>query len=99
MNNDMENKLNAHIDLQKNNSADNGAILRQAVQKTPIFKQNANMTNSVKKSVEEFLLNPEFVESYNDFCDSLVNKGYSLELAIDKTDKVFNILKDKNLYD
>ena len=98
MNNDMENKLNNHIDLQKKHSANSGAIQRQAAQKTSLFEQN-NVSNCVKKSMEEFLKNPELIESYNDFCDSLVNEGYSLELAIDKTDKVFNILKDKDLYD
>ena len=87
-----------HIDAQKNSSCDN-AIQKQAAQKTrSSFNMNPCVSDSIKKSTEEFLKNPELIEAYNDFCDSLVKKGYELRAAIEKTDAVFNTLKNEDLY-
>ena len=87
-----------HIDAQKNNGSDN-AIKKQAAQKTcSSFNINCYASDSIKKSTEEFLKNPELIEAYNDFCDSLVEKGYELRAAIEKTDAVFNALKNEDLY-
>ena len=87
-----------HIIARKNNGCDN-AIEKQAAQKThSSFNINPCASNSIKKSTEEFLKNPELIEAYNDFCDSLVEKGYELRHAIEKTDAVFNALKNKDLY-
>lgn len=61
-----------------------------------------NMDNSQSKEIkalmEQFKQNPQLVESYIYFCDSLVNEGRSLEQAIKYTDLVFGVLKDENLY-
>lgn len=58
----------------------------------------SQVSDSVKRSVEEYLANPEYIQAQVDFCDSLVQEGKNLEESIDKTDKVFQILKDKNIY-
>ena len=87
-----------HIDAQKNSGCDN-AIQKQAAQKTcSSFNINPCASNSIKKSTEEFLKNPELIEAYNNFCDSLVDRGYELRIAIEKTDAVFNALKNEDLY-
>ena len=59
---------------------------------------NKNTTDSVKKSVLEFISNTEFVRSHVDFCDSLIEQGYNLKEAIEKTDEVFEILQQKETY-
>jgi len=46
-----------------------------------------------KKSVDIFLQNPELVEAQVDFCDSLVEKGCSLEKAAYITSEVFKLLE------
>ncbi len=98
MNNDMAGELNNHIELQKNNGADN-SIQKQSAQKSDSsFLKNTNASDSIRKSTQEFIKNPEFVQTYVDFCDSLVEEGCILREAIDKTDKIFKVLKDKNLY-
>ena len=87
-----------HIEAQKNSGCDN-AIQKQAAQKTcSSFNINCYASDSIKKSTEEFLKNPELIEAYNDFCDSLVEKGYELRAAIEKTDAVLNALKNEDLY-
>ena len=56
---------------------------------------NKNTTESVKKSVLEFISNTEFAQAHVDFCDSLIEHGYNLKEAIEKTDEVFEILHKK----
>lgn len=58
-----------------------------------------NMTNSrTKSSVIEFLNNEDYVTSHVEFCDSLVEKGYKLEEAVQITDEVFAHLKKDFTY-
>ena len=57
-----------------------------------------HVTDSVKKSTQEFLKNTEFVQAHVDFCDSLVKNGYKLEEAIQITDSIFETLKQKETY-
>ena len=55
-------------------------------------------TNSIKKSTQEFIKNPELVKAQVEFCDSLLEEGYCLKEAIEKTDCVFEILKKEETY-
>lgn len=61
-----------------------------------------NMSNlrnkGVKLATEQFLNNPDFVQSHVDFCDSLTQRGIPLEKAILMTDKTFDVLSDENTY-
>ena len=59
---------------------------------------NVRVSDSVKKSLEEYMQNPELIEAYIDFCDSLVKEGYCLKDAVDKTDGVFEILHNEETY-
>ena len=56
------------------------------------------VSKSVKESVDEFLADPEQVQAYIEMCDSIVERGHCLREAIDKTDCVFDILKEENIY-
>lgn len=55
-------------------------------------------SNGVIYSMEIFKNDPCGVESYNEFCDTLIEKGYSLEDAIDKADAFFTCLKNSSTY-
>ena len=57
-----------------------------------------NMDRRAIESTEYFVNNPQKVQAYVDFCDSIVERGQSLEYAIDTTDSVFNSLKSKDTY-
>lgn len=59
---------------------------------------NKNATNSVKKSALEFAANPDLIKAHVDFCDSLIEHGYNLREAIEKTDAVFEVLQKKDTY-
>ena len=59
---------------------------------------NKHTSDSVKKSTEKFLQNPDGVEAYIDFCDKLIEKGHTLEEAINKTDYVFKALTQEETY-
>ncbi|MBE7707600.1 MAG: hypothetical protein E7Z88_02715 [Cyanobacteria bacterium SIG27] len=89
MNNDVANLNN----ISAQNIASSNAIEKSAAQKT-----SNPIENSVKKSVEEFILNPEYVEAHIELCDEFTKKGYCLKDAIDKTDSIFEALKDKETY-
>ncbi|MBQ8634932.1 hypothetical protein IJ425_02110 [bacterium] len=68
----------------------------------PIKNENQTaqyVSDSVMESVQKFLENPEYAESYIHFCDSLTADGMELREAIDKTDKVFSALKNKKIYE
>jgi hypothetical protein len=97
MNNDVAGKLNNKFDAQKKFASN--SIEKQAAQKTtnPINSPEF-ISKNVDKSIESFLNNPEYIQAHVDFCDSLVEHGYSLEDAIKKTDAVFEILHQKETY-
>lgn len=61
-----------------------------------------NMDNPFSKAcvqaIEEFKQNPELVEAQIELQDELVKKGYTLEEAIIKSDSIFSILKQQDLY-
>lgn len=69
-----------------------------AMGKAQVNMSKIKVSDSVKRSTEGYLANPEYVQAHVDFCDSLVQEGINLEDAIDKTDKAFRILKDKDTY-
>ena len=107
MNNDMTGKLGNYFDAQKNGCADNLTTQEQMSQ--PLFLSDEEAFNkivgvntvskSVKEATQEFIENPEIIESYISLCDGFVENGSCLREAIDKTDRVFNALKDKNIYE
>lgn len=111
MNNDMAKKLNNHIATRKMNSANSNAIQKKSAQKSTMpnigltadtFAQlncvSENISENVIKSTQEFLNNPEIIESYVEICDEFVNKGSHLREAIDKTDRIFEMLHTEELY-
>ena len=55
-------------------------------------------SNSVTYATDVFKAHSDEVEMYNDFCDTLVEHGYSLEDAIEKTDMFFTCLKESETY-
>lgn len=58
------------------------------------------MSNAgARLSTIEFLKDEGFAHAHVDFCDSLVQKGYSLEDAIKITDEVFADLKKSSTYE
>ena len=61
-------------------------------------KMNKNMSDGIKSSTQAFMANPDLVQAHVDFCDSLVENGYCLKDAIDMTDKVFEVLNQKETY-
>ena len=58
----------------------------------------AAVNNRVASSVEAFKNDTQYAQSYVDFCDSLKEKGYSLEDAIIGTDMIFQGLKQESTY-
>ena len=91
MNNDMARNSNNHINAC-NNSTDNSVIQKSTASKNEFLK------NRTIASVQKFIQNPELAQSHVEFCDSLLDKGYSLIDAIDKTDKIFEMLKEEEIY-
>ena len=63
-----------------------------------ISEKRAQNELSTKLAVESFIKDPFEIELHTDFCDNLLSRGYKLEEAIQKTDTVFETLKDKNTY-
>lgn len=113
MNNDIPRDLNSPINTQKINSAHamNSSVQKISeisADEKPVNNSMAflgamgcaqvQMTNPCKKSVETFLKDPEFASSHVQLCDALVERGYSLEEAILKTDSVFSALNNKDTY-
>lgn len=60
--------------------------------------ENLYVNHGIKHSVEQYVQDPLYAQSWVEYCDSLVEKGYNLEDALDGTDKFFSVLKDKNIY-
>ena len=56
------------------------------------------VNRGITHSVEQYIQDPIFAQSWVEYCDSLVEKGYNLEDALIKTDRFFSVLKDKNIY-
>ena len=69
-----------------------------ALGRTKVNIDKASVNNRVASSVDSLKKDPCYVQSHVDFCDNLVENGYSLEDAIEKTDYIFNKLKDGALY-
>ena len=59
---------------------------------------NKNTLKNIKASTQAYISNPDLIQAHVDFCDSLVENGYCLKDAIDKTDKIFGILNQKETY-
>ncbi len=53
---------------------------------------------TISASIDKFIADSHKVEYYNTFCEGLVNRGYPLETAINKTELVFRALKEKTIY-
>ena len=61
--------------------------------------QPSKQQKTVKNSVQEFCNDPFDVDVKNDFCDNLINKrGYTPWQAMNITDRVFEVLKEKETY-
>lgn len=69
-----------------------------ALGRTKVNIDKASVENRVTNSVEGLKADPCYVQNHVDFCDELVKKGYSLEEAIEKTDYIFDKLKDEDTY-
>lgn len=64
-----------------------------------INQAHFNTTNNpVKKSVEEFLSDPELAEDKIALQDFLISRGYSAQAAFEKTEMFYRALKDKETY-
>jgi len=59
---------------------------------------NFNVNKGVEDSIKAFRKNPELITAQVDFCDGLIQQGYSYKDAIFKTDAIFSILKDGKTY-
>ena len=59
-------------------------------------KRDAQKT--LNQSVEEFIQDPFIVQEKVDFCDNLVQRGYHLEEADNKTRQVFSALQNSKTY-
>lgn len=65
-----------------------------------INQAHFNTTNNpVRKSVEEFLNNPELIEDKISFQDFLISKGYSAQDAFEKAEMFYKALKNKETYE
>lgn len=111
MNNDMINKSNMHIATNRLNSVDGNIAQKKTFEKTTFSNGDLqkdtfvstnndaqNVSIRVDKSVQSFLNDSQNAQSYVEFCDELVKKGYNLREAIDTTDKIFELLKEEELY-
>ena len=56
------------------------------------------MDKSVLSSTVSFLANPDYAQHYNDLYDSLIERGYSAQQALEKCDEIMLALKNKNTY-
>ncbi len=55
-------------------------------------------TQTTIKAVNEFTTDSNYVENHISFCNNLVDNGYTLQEADRITQKVFNKLKDADIY-
>ena len=79
-------------------SMDNSMQFLGTIGKALVRRNEQGVSDSIKKSVEEFMNNQEYDENYISFSDSLIEKGYDAPKAILKTDEIFDILKNKETY-
>lgn len=59
---------------------------------------NKAASDSIRASVDEMKKDTEFASAHVYFCDSLVEMGYDLPTALEKTDRVFDILHQDDTY-
>ncbi len=58
-----------------------------------------NLENKrLKNALNEFQSDPDKIEAHITICDELVKKGYPLEKAILTTDKIFDVLSNRETY-
>ena len=69
-----------------------------ALGRTKVNMDKIGIDNRVLESVMQFREDPEYAQTYIDFCDSIQEKGYPLEDAIIGTDIIFDKLKDRETY-
>lgn len=59
---------------------------------------DSGISKNVVRSIEQYAQDPLHAQSWVEYCDGLVEKGYKLEDALKQTDNFFSVLKDKNIY-
>ena len=69
-----------------------------ALGRTKVNLDKSTLDKRVSDSIDMLKKDPEYVQSYVDFCDSLQSAGYSLEDSVIGTDLIFEKLKDKQTY-
>ncbi len=69
-----------------------------ALGRTKVNMDKTGVDSRVIDSLNEFKKDPEFIQNYIEFCDSLQDIGYSLEDAIIGTDIIFDKLKEEKIY-
>lgn len=67
--------------------------------RTKVKMDKTSLHGSVAASLDILKLDPCYVQSHIDFCDALIEQGYSLEKAIKTTDILFKGLKNKSVYE
>ena len=60
--------------------------------------ENLCADKNVRHSVDQYIKDPFFAQSWVNYCDNLIERGHNLEDALNKTDEFFSVLKDKNIY-
>ena len=88
-------KTSSPIESEK---MDDSMLCLSALGVAQVNIDNLVVSDSIRKSVDEFLADSDKAQAYIDMCDSIVERGHCLREAIDKTDCVFEILKEDNIY-
>ena len=86
------------VDIQSRESYETAQKYLGALGRTKVNMDKGNMDSRVCASVDILRQDPEYVQNYIDFCDSLQKSGYSLEDAVIGTDLIFEKLKDEQTY-
>jgi len=66
--------------------------------RTKVNMDKTSVNNRVASYVEAFKNDSQYSQNYVEFCDGLLEKGYSLEDAIIGTDIIFKGLKQESTY-
>ena len=85
-------------DIQSRESYETAQKYLGALGRTKVNMDKNAINTRVADSVDILKQDPEYVQNYIDFCDSLQDKGYSLEDSIIGTDLIFEKLKDEQTY-
>ena len=93
----------ANVEISKAENIDSESIKNSFDYLGSLGHAQVNMnkltpSKTTKEAVKSFVNDPEYAKAHVELCDELVSRGYKLEDAIMKTDKIFNILSDKNTY-